>query len=78
MPGRGDNPIPPWKYHQSLWLIPCLKVKKHRRQRQTVKFVKAFSQGRPHFAANGQKRKGIGRDGRFFQPVRWTSVSAFP
>jgi len=55
-----------------------LKVKKHQHRRQTVKFVKAFSRCRPYFAANGQKRKGIGRDGRFFQPVRWTSVSAFP
>jgi hypothetical protein len=57
MPGRGENPIPPSKYHQSLWLIPCLKVKKQRRRRQTVKFVKAFSQWRPHFAANAQKQK---------------------
>ncbi|CAN7371722.1 hypothetical protein LJR011_002463 [Agrobacterium tumefaciens] len=57
MPGRGENPIPPWKYHQSLWLIPCLKVKKHQLQRQTVKFVKAFSHCRPHFAANGQNEK---------------------
>ncbi|WP_167378172.1 hypothetical protein [Agrobacterium genomosp. 2] len=75
---KGRDPIPPWKYHQSLWLIPCLKVKKRGVAGQTVKFVKSFNGPCPDFAANEQKQKGIERFGRFFRPVCWTSAGGFP
>ncbi|MDS7596127.1 hypothetical protein [Agrobacterium tumefaciens] len=38
-----ENHVPPWKYHQSLWLIPCLKVKKTIAPRQTLKLAESFN-----------------------------------